>query len=169
MTCRPDLIHIPIKLHKDILNCYWIRERTRMFGKMNQKDITWKIRMGEQSFLCMTHCPDLIHIPIKLHEDIPNGYWVMAHTRMFGKYSSKGHNLETKKGKTMIHVRDTLSWPNTYSYIFAWRYSERLPSYGAYKNVDGRMDRRIAPCYNTSVFSKWTYENQEEMSISSAY
>ena len=49
-------------------------EPTRIFGKINQRCITWKIRNGEQSFLCVTHphC-DLIHIPIKLHEDIPNG------------------------------------------------------------------------------------------------
>ena len=42
--------------------------------KINQRDITWKLRKGEQSFLCMTCCPDLIHIPIKLHEDILNGF-----------------------------------------------------------------------------------------------
>ena len=29
--------------------------------------------------------PDLIHIPIKLHEDIPNNYGVIARTRMFEK------------------------------------------------------------------------------------
>ena len=45
-----------------------------MFGKINQRGITWKIRKWEQSFLCTTHHPDLIHIPIMLHEDIPNGY-----------------------------------------------------------------------------------------------
>ena len=45
-----------------------------MFGNINQMGITWKIRKAEQSFLCATHHPDLIHIPIKLHEGIPNGY-----------------------------------------------------------------------------------------------
>ena len=45
-----------------------------MFGKTNQRGISWKIRKGKQSFLCATHPHDLIHIPIKLHEDIPNGY-----------------------------------------------------------------------------------------------
>ena len=43
-------------------------------GKINQRGITWKLRKGEQSFLCTKHCPDLIHIPIKLHEDILNHY-----------------------------------------------------------------------------------------------
>ena len=82
-THRPDLTHITVNLHDDILNCYWIEKRTRMFGKISQRGITWKLRKGEQSFLCVTLLRDLIHIPIKLHEDIPNGYWVMECTRMF--------------------------------------------------------------------------------------
>ena len=45
-----------------------------MFGKNNQRGITWKMRKREQSFLCLTHRLDLIHILIKLHEDIPKGY-----------------------------------------------------------------------------------------------
>ena len=49
------------------------------FEKINQRGITWKLRKGGgggggQSFLCATHCSDLIHIPIKLQEDVPNGY-----------------------------------------------------------------------------------------------
>ena len=80
-----------------------------MFRKINQRDITWKIRKGEQSFLCTTHRHNLLHIPIKLHEDIPNGYRVMACTRMFEKNKSKGHNLETKKGGTIILVCDASS------------------------------------------------------------
>ena len=43
-----------------------------MLEKINQRGITWKLRQGEQSFLYMTHRPDLIHIPIKWHEDILN-------------------------------------------------------------------------------------------------
>ena len=45
-----------------------------MFGKINQRDITLKLRKGEQSFLYATQCHDLIHILIKLHEDTPNSY-----------------------------------------------------------------------------------------------
>ena len=37
-----------------------IHERLK---KINQRGITWKLRKGEQSFLCVTRCPDLIHIP----------------------------------------------------------------------------------------------------------
>ena len=35
--------------------------RTRMFGKINQRAITWKIRKGEQSFLWATHTPTKLH------------------------------------------------------------------------------------------------------------
>ena len=39
---------------------------------------------------------------------------------MFGKKNNqKGHNLENKKGGTIILVHDTLSLPNTYSYKVA--------------------------------------------------
>ena len=48
--------------------------RTRMFGENNERGITWKLRKGEQSFLCVTCRPDLKHIPIKLHEGILKGY-----------------------------------------------------------------------------------------------
>ena len=54
-------------------------------GKINKRGITCKIRKKEQSFSCVSHGHDLVHIPIKLHEDIPYGYRVMACTRMFGK------------------------------------------------------------------------------------
>ena len=53
-----------------------------VWKKINQRGITLKLKMGEQSFLCVTCRLDLIHIPIKLHEDIPNGYGVMEHTRI---------------------------------------------------------------------------------------
>ena len=58
--------------------------------KINKRGITWKLRKREQSFLCATCRPDLIHIPIKLHEDILNSYRVMARIRMFGKNNQRG-------------------------------------------------------------------------------
>ena len=42
--------------------------------EINLRGITQKVRKGEQSFLCMVCRLDLMHIPIKLHEDILNGY-----------------------------------------------------------------------------------------------
>ena len=38
----------------------------------------------------------MIHIPIKFHEDLYNGYWVMVRISFFLQYW-KGHNPETKK------------------------------------------------------------------------
>ena len=46
-----------------------------MFGKKNQsKAHNSKSKIGEVFVLCATNRPDLKHVPIKLHEDIPNGY-----------------------------------------------------------------------------------------------
>ena len=55
----------------------------------NQSGITWKQR-GSKLFLCALRRPDLIHIPTKLHEDIPNGYWVMRRTRMLTDVRTDG-------------------------------------------------------------------------------
>ena len=43
--------------------------RTSFFYDI-QRDITQKLRRGEQSFLCVIHCLDLLYISIKYHEDI---------------------------------------------------------------------------------------------------
>ena len=45
-----------------------------MFEKINQRGITWKMRKREQSFIWATNHRDLMHILIKLQEDIPKGY-----------------------------------------------------------------------------------------------
>ena len=68
------IIHIPIKLHKDIPNGNWEMECTRMLEKINQRGIPWKLRKREQSFLSATRPLDLIHIPMKLHDGIPKDY-----------------------------------------------------------------------------------------------
>ena len=52
-------------------------------SEKNKGHITWKLKKGEQSFLYAICCPNLIRIPIELHEDIPNRNRVMAQTRMF--------------------------------------------------------------------------------------
>lgn len=46
-------------------------------GKSNQRGLTETYK-GRPA-----HCPDLIHIPMKFHKDIPNSFRIMAHTRMF--------------------------------------------------------------------------------------
>ena len=50
---------------------------TRFFYN-NQRGLTQKLKKGEQPFLYSTCCLDLILIPIKLHEDISNGYRFMG-------------------------------------------------------------------------------------------
>ena len=44
--------------------------------------MTRKLIKEKQPFLRATGCPDLIYIPIKLHEDILNGYRVMERNKM---------------------------------------------------------------------------------------
>ena len=53
--------------------------RTRILEETvkNQRGIIQKLIEREQSFLYATHYFDLIYIPIKFHEDIPNSYRVM--------------------------------------------------------------------------------------------
>ena len=53
--------------------------------------------MGEQSFLCVTHQHDLIHIPKKLHEDIPNGYRVMSLKRILKKNNQRPLTWKLRK------------------------------------------------------------------------
>ena len=60
-----------------------VRRCIQLSHRGGQRGITWKLRKREQPFLYATHHPDLIHIPIKLHEDILNCYRVMEHTIMF--------------------------------------------------------------------------------------
>ena len=57
-------------------------EQEILLKKNNQRGITWKLGKGEQLFLDVTHCLNLIHIPIKLHEVIMNSELVMECTRM---------------------------------------------------------------------------------------
>ena len=49
------------------------------------KEVTQKVRKGERSFLYATRRLGLIHIAMKFHFDIPNGYRVMMHARIVGK------------------------------------------------------------------------------------
>ena len=76
-----------MKISLTVTELWYVQE---CLGKINPRGITRKLGKGKQSFLCVTCRPDLIHIPIKLHEDITNGYCVMVRTRMFGKKLIKG-------------------------------------------------------------------------------
>ena len=50
--------------------------------KTNQRDMTQKLRKGEQPLLYAAHSLALIHIPINFHEDIRISYRVMGYTRI---------------------------------------------------------------------------------------
>ena len=66
----------------------------------NQKGITWKLNMGLHSFLHATRLLYLIHIAVKLHEDMPKGYHVMGCTRIKIPHNKhKGRTSERKNGK----------------------------------------------------------------------
>ena len=51
---------------------------------------------------------DLIHIPIKLHEDIPNGSELQRIQECLEK-NNRGENLESKKGGAIILVHNESS------------------------------------------------------------
>ena len=74
--------------------------------KFHQMDVTQKLRKEEQSFLYSTHRLNLIHIAIKLHQDIPYGYLVMACARIVWKeILSERRNSESKKGReSFLHM-----------------------------------------------------------------
>ena len=40
----------------------------------DQREVTPKLRKGEQPFLYVTHHLVIMHIAIKFHHDIPNSY-----------------------------------------------------------------------------------------------
>ena len=50
--------------------------------KFSQREVTQKVRKGEQLLLHATYRLDLIYIAIKFHEDISYGYRVMVCTRI---------------------------------------------------------------------------------------
>ena len=77
----------------------------------------------EQSFLCGTHCLDLIHITIKFHQEILYGYLVIARIRIVWKKNIKGNLLGNTESKTnhfcMQHTALTsYTLPKTFIKIF---------------------------------------------------
>ena len=71
ITPRRNQIHTPIKLHEDILTVAELWGVQKCLEKTNnQRSMTLKLRKAEQSFLCATRRFDLMHIPIKLHEEL---------------------------------------------------------------------------------------------------
>ena len=68
-----------MKISKRVTELWVVQE---FVGNSYQRGITWKLRKGEQLFLRATHRLNLIHIPIKLHEDIMHSERVIECTRV---------------------------------------------------------------------------------------
>ena len=96
VTLPLNLLSIATMIHQDIQYGN-LHGRHKVSQKFNQREATQKLRKGEQSFLHATRCPDLIHIVIKFHQDIPYGYLVMACIRIVWR--------KKKKKKKKIHQR----------------------------------------------------------------
>ena len=95
MQHSSDLIYIPITFHDEIPNSYQVMGHTRtFFRKILSKGHYLKTKKGKQSFLCATNCLYLLHIPIKLHEDIMNSELVIECIRM--KITQNKHKNTTK-------------------------------------------------------------------------
>ena len=85
-THRLNLIHTAIKFHQAFPYGYLVMVCTRIvWEKSNQREVTQKVRKGEQSFLHGICRIDIIHIAMKFLSDIPYGYQVTMPTRIVCK------------------------------------------------------------------------------------
>ena len=78
---------------------------TRLFGKNHLRGITWEVRKGEQSFLCMTHLPNIFL----------NGYQAMEDTRKTDRGTYGGQS-------TMLYYVLSFVLTLHFSYEFALTY-----------------------------------------------
>ena len=81
----------------------------------------------------MTHCLAIIHIAIKFHQDIPNGYLVMACIRIVWKKKNQREvtQKQRKGDQSFLYTKHCLNLMHTA--IKFHRYSIRLPTYGTHK------------------------------------
>ena len=97
-TFKNAHIHTVMKFHQYFPVGYQVMPCTTVaytkYAYNSQRDKTLKQNNKKQP---------LIQIPIILHEDIPNSFMVMAIQECLEK-QSKGHNLESMKGGTIILV-----------------------------------------------------------------
>ena len=128
-----------MKFHESILNGFWVTERTRPYRKIYyfqfQRAITPKIRNPELRFLQSARRLMLLHIRIKFHENIPNGFGVTEQTRFCLRncylQSSKVHNSKSINTRVMVLAFCWSSNVGEYFYEVSWRYLERFLSYRA--------------------------------------
>ena len=69
--------------------------------------ITQKLRKGEQVFLLGSHCLELVHIPIKLHEDIMKivyGWTAPCHNMSFFQKGSIKNSVCAYKSMCIYYI-----------------------------------------------------------------
>ena len=78
------LVNICMKFYDGILNGFWVTERTRQYHKIYyfqfQRAITQKILNPELRFLRSARRLMWLHICVKFHENISNGFGVTERT-----------------------------------------------------------------------------------------
>ena len=82
MTHHLNVMHAPVKFHKYIpyhLGCYG--PDTVYYMAPSQGQIIQKPNKQKLSSLFMTHCLNVIHVPVKFHKYIPYRLGVMAQIR----------------------------------------------------------------------------------------
>ena len=62
---------------------------------LSKGEIIQRPKMQELSSLFMTHCLNVMHVPVKFHEYIPYGLGVMAMTRSGTYGQTDGHTGRT--------------------------------------------------------------------------
>ena len=121
-------------LCKVILHCF-----------LEQGEITQKVWKQELSFLYMTHRHDLFYITVKYHDYIPKGIQVTEQTWICIKKHQRGDTSKSNKGRALVFVCDTSSWPVLHNCEVSSKCSKRYSSYWVDTEMftDGWTDRRL--------------------------
>ena len=121
MAHRLNFIHIVSWRYSILLPTYGLH---KVSLKFYQREVTQKLRKGEQSFLYAIYHLNLIHIAIKFHR---YSIWLPSYGTHKDstdvKYKSKGSNSETKKRRAatccldLIHTAMKFHQNIPYSYL----------------------------------------------------
>ena len=90
VTLPLNLISIAVMIHQDIPYNNLLMVGTRSVKNLIKREVTKKVRKGEQSFMHVTCRLYLIYIAIKFHQDILYCYLIMACKRVVWKKLTKG-------------------------------------------------------------------------------
>ena len=116
-ACRPVLVNISIKFHKDILNGFKVIARTRFCHRncylQSSSVHNSKIYIKGSWFLCSARRPVLVSISLTFHENVLKGFNVIERTR-FCRWNcclqnSKEHNSKFIYPRLMVLMLCTLT------------------------------------------------------------